>query len=101
MGACGQNFKDTNGTLYSPMYPENYPDNADCTYTISQPSGTVILLEIISIDKKMHQNCSDDLLEIRDGHSDESPVLKKLCGNIIDAPILSTNNNLWMRCAQF
>ena len=27
-GACGGNLTDANGILYSPSYPDNYPDNA-------------------------------------------------------------------------
>ena len=97
IGACGGNFNVTNGTLLSPAYPKNYPDNADCTYTISQPNGTLILLNIVNIDIRSNPSCSDDMIEIRDGPSNDSPVLKKLCGNIIDDPILSTQNQLWIK----
>ena len=38
------------GIITSPSYPGNYPNNADCIYTISQPTGTVILLNFLSMD---------------------------------------------------
>ena len=48
---CGGGyFSTTNGTIASPSYPENYPDNADCIYTIWQPTGTVIMLNFVSMD---------------------------------------------------
>ena len=92
-GAYGGNFSDQNGIIYSPSYPSIYPDNADCTYTISQPNGHVILLNFLSMDT---EECYD-YLEIRDGPSDVSPLLGKLCGSEIPAPIQSSQNQLWMK----
>ena len=91
-GACGGNFTDLIGFLYSPSYPGNYPDNSDCIYTILQPTGTVILLNFLSMNIKCY-----DYLEIRDGPSDVSPLLGELCGSEIPAPIQSSQNQLWMK----
>ena len=98
-GACGGNFTDANGILYSPSYPDNYPDNSDCIYTISQPGGNVILLNFLSMDSMgFIGECEfDDYLEIRDGPSAHSPLLGKLCGSEIPAPIQSSQNQLWMK----
>ena len=41
--------------------------------------------------------CQTDYLEIRDGSSQESPLIDYLCGDEIPAPILSTQSNVWMR----
>ena len=46
-GTCGGEFTDANGHLSSPSYPDNYPSNADCIYTFSQPTGSVILLNFV------------------------------------------------------
>ena len=89
----GGYFSTTNGTITSPSYPDNYPGNADCIYTISQPTGTVILLNFLSMDIEDDSTCRHDYLEIRDG----STVLDKLCGNEIPAPIQSSKNQLWMK----
>ena len=97
---CGGGFFSTTyGTITSPDYPENYPNNADCIYTIYQPTGTVILLNFLSMDIKMISHSGDcyDYLEIRDGPSDDSPLLGKQCGNEIPAPIQSRQNQLWMK----
>ena len=93
VGVCGGSFTAPNGILYSPSYPESYPDNADCIYTISQPAGTVIMLIFLSIDIEICSSCDCDYIEIRDG----STVLDKLCGNEIPAPIQSTQNQLWIK----
>ena len=85
------------GIITSTSYPNNYPDNEDCIYSISQPTGTVILLNFFSMDIEYDGTCDYDYLEIRDGPSSESPLLKKLCGKEIPASLQSTNNKLWMR----
>ena len=99
---CGGYFSNTNGTITSPSYPGNYPDNADCIYTIAQPIGTVILLNFLSIDIQICtyswcNPCIFDYLEIRDGPSADSFLLDKLCGSESPAPIQSNQNQLWMK----
>ena len=100
---CGGGyFSTTNGTITSPSYPGNYPDNADCIYTIAQPIGTVILLNFLSIDIQICtyswcNPCIFDYLEIRDGPSADSFLLDKLCGSESPAPIQSNQNQLWMK----
>ena len=96
-GACGGSFITPQGILASPSYPDNYPGNADCTYTISQPNGNVILMNFLSMDIEDDTSCSYDYLEIRDGLSDTSTLLDKLCGSEIPAPIQSSQNQLWMK----
>ena len=98
-GACEGNFTTPNGVLTSPSYPDNYPDNEDCIYTISQPTGTVILLNFLSMDSE-NRPWSDtcyDYLEVKDGASEVSPLLGKLCGSEIPAAIQSSENHLWMK----
>ena len=85
------------GIITSPSYPNNYPPNTDCTYTISQPTGTVILLNFLSMDIDYDSSCDYDYIEIRDGPTAGSPLLDKLCGNEIPASIQSSQNQLWIR----
>ena len=108
IGACGGSFTTQAGVFSSPSYPGNYPDGADCIYTISQPSGTVIQLKSLHMD--ISQGCYHifqgyahwieghccDYLEIRDGSSRYSRLITQRCGNrTIDTQ--SSQNNLWMR----
>ena len=105
-GACGGNFTTANGALTSPSYPSNYPDFADCIYTISQPTGTVIVLKFLSIDIGEYPRWClygrgnipvGDYLEVKDGPSAGSPLLDYFCGKEIPAPIQSSQSNLWMK----
>ena len=115
IGACGGNFTTKAGVLTSPSYPENYTDNADCTYTISQPNGTIINLTVTDMEVNNDQDsswgyysyysyyynnddiCQTDYLEIRDGGSRDSPLIEYLCGDEIPAPIVSTQSKVWIR----
>ena len=47
---CGGVFTESSGIIKSPSYPKNYPDNADCHYTISIPPGGKVQLNITSMD---------------------------------------------------
>ena len=99
---CGDGgyYSTNGGSIQSPSYPGNYPDYADCIYTISQPTETVILLNFLSMDIHYYTwdggRCTD-YLEIRDGPWADSPLLDKVCGNEIPASIQSSQNQLWMR----
>ena len=105
-GMCGGNFTTLNGIFTSPSYPENYPDNSNCIYMIRQPVGNIIVLNFLSMDSGLFYcngvACSPyfdcpDYLEIRDGQSENSPLLAKICGHEILAPIQSTQHIMWMR----
>ena len=101
LGECGGTFTTLlSGDITSPSYPDYYPHNTDCIYTISQPNGTVIMLNLLSMDIENHStcaSCASDYLEIRDGPSDDSTLVGKLCGSVIPAPIQSTQNQMWMK----
>ena len=99
IGLCGGNFTYPNGFLTSPSYPESYPKLLDCAYIISQPTGTAIMLNFLNInienEKVFCGNC--DYIEIRDGTSENAPLLDKLSGNEIPASIQSSQNQLWIK----
>ena len=98
IGACGGSFTTPNGILTSPSYPDNYPKKADCIYTISQPNGTAIVLTFHSMDIRVSTlGYCPDYLDIRDGSSVASPLIGRLCGTEIPAPIQSSQNQVWMK----
>ena len=95
-GRCGCSFITLNGILTS---PSTFGPN--CTFTISQPTGTVILLKFHIMEMRGYSayqyTCSEDYLEIRDGSSAFSPVLARLCGNEVPPLIQSRQNQVWMK----
>ena len=112
-------FTNTHGLMSSPYYPNYYPGRAYCVYIILQPVGTVTVLKFLSMDIEYEyydysnnteldhdfQNgnltCPFDYLEIKDGSSEQSPLIDKYCGDqtVLSLPmvILTTQNNAWMR----
>ena len=97
IGECGGNFTTKSGLFTSPSFPEKYPINVDCVWTISRPNGSLIRIEFMSMDMEMVWSQCYDYVEIRDGASESSPLLGKVCGDDIPTPQLSTQNNLWIR----
>ena len=99
-GACGGNFTTQNGLITSPTFPNRFPHNADCVYTISLPEvqGAVkIKFLMFNIELCSSSIGHSDYLEIRDGNSEEAPILATLCGSEKIAPVISNHNTLWMR----
>ena len=105
-GKCGGNFTSPAGLLTSPNYPHKYGYSVDCLYSISQPNGTFIELQIKDVytePGEMRYDFEGDCLEIRDGGSVVSPLMAKLCGlnynrdYLSRESLLSTKNRLWVR----
>ena len=97
IGACGGASETLNGTFTSPSFPNNYPDNVDCIYTVSLPMGAIISLSTEMFDVEDDSECNYDWLEIKDGSSENSPPVGKFCGTNMPTLLRSTQNNMWIR----
>jgi len=42
-GGCGGSLSGVTGAFTSPEYPNNYPANSDCTWTLTIPEGVIVL----------------------------------------------------------
>jgi len=66
VAVCGGTYYTSKGTLQSPNYPDNYPNNKDCTWIISVPTGQQIKLNVTDFSMEGHSRfCHYDYLEIR------------------------------------
>nr|VZI15896.1 unnamed protein product [Spirometra erinaceieuropaei] len=95
--SCGDYIKADNGNISSPDYPNNYPPNSKCIWRIEVPVGFSVLLTFESFDLEEETDCSFDYLEIFDGSSESSPMLRKLCGSRIPTAVASTKNTLTVK----
>ena len=98
---CGGDYTNESGILTSPSYPNPYPRMADCVYLISQPNGTYVNISFISMDVNCQERYSTgpDYIEMRDGNSEDSPVMGIFCGDGSNVPAFmqTTQNHLRIR----
>ena len=62
-GGCGGSLSGVTGTVSSPNYPNNYPSNSDCTWTITIPEG-IILLSFTNLDVESNSGCTYDSVKV-------------------------------------
>nr|XP_026695897.1 cubilin-like [Ciona intestinalis] len=97
--ACGGMYTAPNGQLQSPYYPLTYPANKDCFYEIRQEPGNFIMLMFDDVEIEEEADCNYDYIEVRDGSTTDAPLLSKICGTTIPAPIMSSHNYMWIHFA--
>ena len=99
IGSCGGNFSAPKGIFTSPSFPEAYPEDQSCTYTISLPAGYVINVTFLVFQIRCNDKVGSDYLEIRDGSSHTSQRMFMDCsdGTHIPVTLQSTGNTLWLK----
>ena len=123
---CGGSFTAANGTITSPGYPNSYGHNKTCIYTISTTFGNNIVLNFSRMDIDYgnvdyypdnydydfdqyidmgHWGSQGvicfDYLEVRDGASEQSPLIGVFCG-YNPVAVRSSHTNLWIKyCIPF
>ncbi|KAM4705286.1 LOW QUALITY PROTEIN: cubilin [Rhinophrynus dorsalis] len=100
--ACGGTIyvSDSNpsGYVTSPRYPDNYPQTADCVWTIIVPNGEAVQLEFQEqFYIEPSDNCSSNYLELRDGADSSKRLLAKLCGNTLPVTYKSLGTAMYLR----
>ena len=96
--ACGGYYSNASGVLASPSHPNPYPDLAGCVYLITQPNGSYVNISFLSMDIDC-QGTPSDYIEMRDGNSEDSQLIARLCGNGSNIPnfIQTSQNHLRIR----
>ena len=84
------------GTLRSPSYPFNYPNNMMCTWRITAPSGSRLMLTFNYFRLENGPCSSHDYLEVRDGSFSTSTRKGTYCGTYA-LNIISSGRYLWIR----
>uniref|UniRef100_A0A672L251 Metalloendopeptidase n=1 Tax=Sinocyclocheilus grahami TaxID=75366 RepID=A0A672L251_SINGR len=94
---CGGEVRRDSGQIESPNYPDDYRPNKVCMWKIIVPQGFHVGLIFQSFEIEKHDNCAYDYLELRDGDSENSPLLGRFCGYEKPDNIKSSSNQLWMK----
>ncbi|XP_077863276.1 scavenger receptor cysteine-rich domain-containing protein DMBT1-like [Saccoglossus kowalevskii] len=64
IGACGGQYIDDSGYIYSPNFPDKYPRDQNCIWTITVEDNHIIQLSIL-----MYKISTGDYVDIRDALS--------------------------------
>ncbi|KAI8490258.1 hypothetical protein Bbelb_319960 [Branchiostoma belcheri] len=74
-------LKGNSGGFTSPGYPNNYNNNARCSWTITVSSGRRAAIRFISLDLEQISGCKYDSVTVYDGSTSSGKQLGKFCGN--------------------
>ena len=64
---CGQAFdtnRTTHGYMQSPNYPNPYPHNVNCTWTITAPADEVITVTFSDLRLENSRECIYDFVQV-------------------------------------
>ncbi|XP_048394777.1 CUB domain-containing protein 2 isoform X1 [Stegostoma tigrinum] len=97
-GECQQVFTAIKGNFSSPRYPNIYPNNINCHWTIQQPLGYRINVHLNDFELEDRDSLTDacdyDFLAIFDGESETDTLIGKWCGQNSPSSLLSNGNRL-------
>ncbi|ESP05374.1 hypothetical protein LOTGIDRAFT_103271, partial [Lottia gigantea] len=86
---CGGVINTESGTIQSPNFPNLYPQNAVCDWTVEAPEDKIIIFTFNYFDLEDY-NCEFDFVVIYDGDKE----IAVHCGSSIPDPVTSTTNKL-------
>ena len=100
---CNTELKGLSGVIESPNFPNNYPHNRNCTWTIAAPLGNRINLTFSHFDVEEHGshdtsalapvNCMYDFVEIRQPNE----TLGRFCGSSLPPEVGSTQDKIMIQ----
>ncbi|CAO2583584.1 Deleted in malignant brain tumors 1 protein, partial [Lemmus lemmus] len=75
--SCGGFLSWHYGTISSPFYPANYPNNARCVWNILVPTNNYVSLNFV--DVQLEGGCSFDYILLFDGPEYNSSLIARIC----------------------
>ncbi|MBN3320802.1 CSMD1 protein, partial [Atractosteus spatula] len=90
---CGYNVTAQNGTIYSPEYPNEYPNSQDCTWLITVPHGHGIYINFTLLQTEP----VTDYIAVWDGPEENYPQLGVFSGNTALESAYSSFNQVLIR----
>ena len=61
---CGGELSGQGGEIVSPGYPDIYPNNSVCVWTVTGAEGDIIRVTFTDFDLEDSQDCQLDSLEV-------------------------------------
>ncbi|KAF4524800.1 hypothetical protein B566_EDAN010175 [Ephemera danica] len=94
VAGCGGVRTDSLGEITSPNYPRSYPGNLHCEYLIQFPRSQRIKVTFEDLQLESAQSCAYDYIQIREGSTEDSPLVGSYCGSDQPIPYTSLANEL-------
>ncbi|KAM4718445.1 cubilin [Anableps anableps] len=95
--SCGGDLAMQSGAFNSPNYPDPYPPNTECVWTLRSSPGNRIQVSVITFHLQGDSDCQNDYLEIRESNSTGS-LVGRFCGTSLPSNYTSiTGHNLWVK----
>lgn len=84
------------GDIFSPSYSISSSVSADCVWILSVYDEDKIAIGFNEFDLAVDVDCASEYVELRDGGSDDSPLLGRYCES---APmvVFGSTNKMWVR----
>lgn len=64
LAGCGGPVTAPSGEIHSPLYPNSYPNNVDCSWVISVEPNHRVFFNFSDLDIEYHTNCSWDYVAV-------------------------------------
>nr|XP_036671656.1 cubilin homolog [Drosophila suzukii] len=93
--SCGGNITSARGSLSSPNYPDSYPANIECVWTIGARPGNALEISFEAMDIVRSEHCNEDFLELRSGS--QGPLLGLYCDKNLPASPLLVRSEVWIK----
>ncbi|KAK7823852.1 hypothetical protein U0070_020523, partial [Myodes glareolus] len=95
---CGGTLFDNSGLLTSPGYPNNYPNNTHCEWTITAPSGRPLSVSFSVFSINPPGDCAHNYLTLYNGPDASSPPFGTYCGiDPTTVPFRASSNQVFIR----
>ncbi|XP_074185389.1 CUB and sushi domain-containing protein 1 isoform X1 [Rhinolophus sinicus] len=88
VATCGGALTAMAGVVLSPGFPGAYPNNLDCTWTITLPTGYGAHIQFLNFSTEANH----DYLEIQNGPHHTSPMIGQFSGSDVPSALLSTTH---------
>ncbi|XP_074466312.1 procollagen C-endopeptidase enhancer a [Sebastes fasciatus] len=96
---CGGDLVSDSGFVGSEGFPSFYKPNSKCTWRITVPEGTVVMLTFRIFDLEADSQCRYDYLDIYNGNTNLVQKLGRFCGTFRPGALISTTNTMMLEMA--
>ncbi|KAG5286459.1 hypothetical protein AALO_G00015080 [Alosa alosa] len=91
---CGGVLTGLSGIISSPGYPQDYSNNADCSWTVHVSNRSVVSLVFLDFQLENNEGCNFDYVAIFDGPTTKHKHLGNYCGSDRPPDTITTSNQL-------